>query len=119
MIEAPSTPGRADISGPDASVPGSAALEMLAEDPEFHLDMEFAPGDIQFLHNHTVLHDRTAFVDWPAPERKRHLLRLWLCPQNGRPLPERYAHFGGSATIGDRGGIVCPGTKPHAPLTPA
>ena len=55
-------------------------LDVLAEDSEFHLDMEFAAGESQFLHNHTVFHDRTAFVDWPEPERKRHLLRLWLCP---------------------------------------
>ena len=32
---------------------GLDLLDMLAEDPEFHLDMEFAPGDIQFLNNHT------------------------------------------------------------------
>ena len=94
-------------------------LDALADDPEFHLDMEFAPGDVQFLHNHTVFHDRTAFEDWPEPERRRHLLRLWLCPPNGRPLPERYAARWGSVAIGDRGGIVCPGTRPHAPLTPA
>lgn len=93
-------------------------LDELAEDPDLHLDMEFRPGDIQLLHNHTIFHDRTAFEDWPEPERKRHLLRLWLCPPNGRPLPERYAGRWGSVTIGDRGGIVCPGTKLHAPLTP-
>ena len=92
-------------------------LDALAEDPDLHLDMEFRPGDIQLLHNHTIFHDRTAFEDWPEPERKRHLLRLWLCPPNGRPLPERYAARWGSVTIGDRGGIVCPETKLHAPLT--
>ena len=57
------------------------ALEMfddLANDKELRLDMELRPGDMQFVHNHTTLHDRTAFVDWPEPERKRHLLRLWL-----------------------------------------
>lgn len=37
--------------------------------------MEFRPGDVQLVHNHTVLHDRTSFEDWPEPERKRHLLR--------------------------------------------
>ena len=93
-------------------------LDQLAEDPELHLDMEFRPGDIQLLHNHTIFHDRTAFEDWPEPERKRHLLRLWLCPPNGRPLPDRYAARWGGTTIGDRGGIVCPGTKHHAPLAP-
>ena len=93
-------------------------LDELAEDPDIHLDMEFRPGDLQFLHNHTIFHDRTAFEDWLEPERKRHLLRLWLCPPNGRSLPPHYAARWGSVAIGDRGGIVCPGTKLHAPLTP-
>jgi hypothetical protein len=26
-------------------------------------------------------------TDWPEPERKRHLLRLWLSPRGARPLP--------------------------------
>ena len=42
------------------------------------LDMEFLPGDIQLLKNASVLHGRAAFTDWPEPERKRHLLRLWV-----------------------------------------
>jgi hypothetical protein len=95
------------------------ALEMfdrLAEDPELRLDMEFLPGDMQFVHNHTTLHDRTAFEDWPEPERKRHLLRLWLAAPGARPLPPAYAERYGSVEIGDRGGIICRGTKLHAPL---
>jgi alpha-ketoglutarate-dependent taurine dioxygenase len=40
--------------------------------------MQLAPGDIQWLSNHTILHARTAYEDHRSPERKRHLLRLWL-----------------------------------------
>jgi Taurine catabolism dioxygenase TauD, TfdA family len=52
--------------------------EAIAGDPEFFLDMDFAPGDIQWLSNHTIVHARTAYEDHPEPDRKRHLLRLWL-----------------------------------------
>jgi hypothetical protein len=62
-------------------------LTELAGDPELRLDMSFIPGDIQFLHNHTILHARSAYEDWPEAERKRHLLRLWLSPPGARPLP--------------------------------
>ena len=97
------------------------ALDMLTElagDPELRLDMNFTPGDIQFLHNHTILHARSAYEDWPEAERKRHLLRLWLSPPGARPLPPVFAECYGSLTIGDRGGIICKGTWLHAPLTP-
>lgn len=88
----------------------------LANDAELRLDMAFRPGDMQFLHNHTILHDRTAYEDWAEPERKRHLLRLWLAAPGARPLPPAFAERYGSTTIGDRGGIICPGTRLHAPL---
>ena len=90
----------------------------LAGDSELRLDMNFMPGDIQILHNHTILHARSGYKDWPEIERKRHLLRLWLCPPDARPLPPAFAEVYGELTIGDRGGIICPGTKLHAPLTP-
>ncbi|HEV8030562.1 MAG TPA: TauD/TfdA family dioxygenase [Stellaceae bacterium] len=93
-------------------------LDTLANDSDLRLDMELRPGDMQFLHNHTVLHDRTAFLDWPEPERKRHLLRLWLAAPGARPLPPVFAERYGSTTIGDRGGIICPQTRLHAPLEP-
>jgi hypothetical protein len=95
------------------------ALDMfdaLTNDPSLHMFMEFRPGDVQWVHNHTMLHDRTAFVDWPEPERRRHLLRLWLAAVKARPLPPVFAQRYGSITIGDRGGIIVRGTKLNAPL---
>ena len=88
----------------------------LANDPANYLDIEFKPGDIQLIHNHVILHDRTDYEDWPEPERKRHLLRLWLCPPNGRPLPPVFADRYGGTEIGNRGGIVLPGVSMTTPL---
>lgn len=109
-------PGARRLS--DADIEALDMLAALAAEPELRLDMNFMPGDIQFLHNHTILHARSAYEDWPDPARKRHLLRLWLSPANARPLPPVFAECYGNITIGDRGGIVCEGTKPHAPFAP-
>ena len=91
-------------------------LDELANDPKLNLMMELRPGDIQLVHNHTILHDRTAFEDYPEPERKRHLLRLWLTAAGARPLPEIYSERFGSTKPGDRGGVVVPGVKPTIPF---
>jgi Taurine catabolism dioxygenase TauD, TfdA family len=55
-----------------------ALYETTANDPSLYLDMDFRPGDVQWLRNAFVLHKRTAYEDHAQPERKRHLLRLWL-----------------------------------------
>ncbi len=55
-----------------------ALYEATANDPALYLDMDFQPGDVQWLRNCFVLHKRTAYEDHPEPERRRHLLRLWL-----------------------------------------
>ena len=47
------------------------------------------PGDMQFVYNHNLLHDRTEFIDWPDPDKRRHLLRLWLALPTDQPLPGR------------------------------
>ena len=50
--------------------------------------MEFRRGDIQILNNYTCVHTRTTFEDWPEPERKRVLWRLWLSiPDFRAPTP--------------------------------
>ncbi|MBT6272532.1 MAG: TauD/TfdA family dioxygenase [Chromatiales bacterium] len=52
---------------------------------ELHYAMDFHPGDMQFLNNSVVVHTRTGFEDWPEPERKRTLWRLWLAAPDMRP----------------------------------
>ena len=92
-------------------------LDALAASDEFRLDMDFQPGDIQFLHNHQILHARTSYEDYPEPERKRHLLRLWLSSRNGRQLPPAFAERYGEIEVGKiRGGIRVPGQTLQAPL---
>ena len=54
------------------------------------IEIPFTRGDFFFVMNHTMMHSRTAYEDWPEPERKRHLMRLWI--SNGlRPLPPEIA----------------------------
>jgi hypothetical protein len=102
----------------DEDVAALDAFDTLANDERLTLTMRLTPGDIQFVHNHTLLHDRTGFRDSAAPERKRHLLRLWLACEGARPLPPAFAARYGSLEIGDRGGISVPGAEPRVPLSP-
>jgi hypothetical protein len=53
-------------------------IEAAANDPKNYLDMDFQVGDMQFLKNSNILHSRTEYEDFEEPEKKRHLLRLWL-----------------------------------------
>lgn len=91
-------------------------FDALADDPALHFTMALAPGDMQFVHNHGLLHDRTAFEDYPEPDRRRHLLRLWLALPGARPLPDHFAERYGGITVGDRGGVLVPGVALNTPL---
>ena len=93
-------------------------LDALADDPRLHIEFALEPGDMSFVHNHTIMHDRTAYEEWGDMARRRHLLRLWLAIPGARPLPEVYAQRYGAVTIGDRGGVIVPGVALNAPLEP-
>lgn len=97
-----------------------AALDTMQEvAQDLGFGMALRPGDIQLLHNHTVLHARTDFEDHPEPEKRRHLLRLWLSARSGRPLPGFLAERWGTVSVGAiRGGILVPGATPCVPLAP-
>jgi len=90
--------------------------DSVVNEPEVHLTMDLEPGDMQFVYNHSLLHDRTAFVDHEDPAERRHLLRLWLSLPGDRRLPPIFAQRYGSVSVGDRGGIMLADTKLCVPL---
>jgi alpha-ketoglutarate-dependent taurine dioxygenase len=106
----------------DAPKPDNELLEALdlfdevLNDPAVHLIMQLEPGDMQFVYNHSLLHDRTAFVDHAQTSERRHLLRLWLSLPGDRVLPSVFSQRYGSIAVGDRGGIVVSGRESHVPL---
>jgi alpha-ketoglutarate-dependent taurine dioxygenase len=70
-----------DLAGEPIDDEGQAALAALEEvmaDPALWKEFVFEPGQIQILDNRRCGHKRTAFRDFPEPDRKRHLVRLWL-----------------------------------------
>jgi len=91
-------------------------FDQLANDPELHFSMQLQAGDMQFVYNHSQLHDRTDFTDWPDPDKRRHLLSLWLSLEGDRPLPESFRARYGSIDVGRRGGIVTEHTGLHVSL---
>lgn len=54
------------------------AVQSVFDLPELHVELQFESGQIQYVNNRATGHARTEFVDFPEPERKRHLVRLWL-----------------------------------------
>ncbi len=92
-------------------------FDRLAHSDEFKLEMDFQQGDIQLLHNHQILHARTSYEDFDEPEKKRHLIRLWLSAHEPRTLPLAYEERYGAIVVGEvRGGIRVPGVAPVTPL---
>lgn len=75
------------------------SYDAIANSPEFYLDMDLQPGDVQLLSNHSILHARTGFEDWSEPERRRHLLRLWISLPEQRSLKNRWLTTRSWATL--------------------
>lgn len=72
----------------DAQIEAMALLERLANDPTFHVEMDFRPGDVQLLNNGRILHAREAYEDADDPDERRHLLRLWLAAHDFASLED-------------------------------
>ena len=74
----------------DAQLEALDLFDAILARPDVCFRMHFEPGDVQLINNHVVLHSRTDYVDHDEPERKRHLLRLWLSLPQAPALPESW-----------------------------
>jgi len=54
------------------------AVQAVFSTPELRVELEFEPGQIQFVNNRRTGHARIEFVDGERADQKRHLERLWL-----------------------------------------
>lgn len=70
-----------DAEGSDAL----DAFNAILEEPALRFDFHFQPGQVQIVSNRALGHKRTGFEDWVEPDRKHHLVRLWL-RDRGRPF---------------------------------
>ena len=74
-------PGGYALKGEPVDNEGAAALAAVLEifeDESLSADFDLEPGQMQFVDNRALGHSRTAFEDFPEPEQRRHLVRLWL-----------------------------------------
>ena len=68
-------------------------LEQIMADPRWCFRMQLEQGDMQLVNNYVIVHSRTPFEDFDEPDRKRHLLRLWLAVPDSQPLPADWAEY--------------------------
>lgn len=78
----------------DAHVEAMAILDQVNNEPEFVLNMHFQAGDLQLLNNYVVMHARTDYEDYPEPNRKRDLIRIWIVVDREIDLPEAHRNRG-------------------------
>ena len=64
-----------------------AAMLDIFEEDGLSVDFDLEPGQIQFVDNRALGHSRTEFVDYPEPECRRHLVRLWMRDHGRRAYP--------------------------------
>jgi alpha-ketoglutarate-dependent taurine dioxygenase len=86
------------------------ALELfdeIAMAPENRLAFNLERGDVLVINNYTVLHARTRFTEHPDPQRRRHLLRLWLDADGFRKVPAEVRLFPSANGVPPQQGRSC------------
>ncbi len=66
---------------------GAEALDALydiMDDPKMKFTFQLEAGQIQYLHNWRCAHERTSYEDYDAPDKRRHLVRIFLRNEGAR-----------------------------------
>jgi hypothetical protein len=61
-----------------AQVRALDVLDGLLGQRDLRVEFNLEPGQMFFINNRWIFHNRTGFEDHPEPERRRHYVRLWL-----------------------------------------
>ena len=62
------------------------AFEEISHRDEVMIEFTLEPGEAAFYNNLFVMHARAAFRDDKVNDIRRHLLRLWIYAESGRPV---------------------------------
>lgn len=89
-------------------------FDSIANEEGMAVSFQMEPGDLQLANNYCVLHARTDFEDYEDPEKRRHLLRLWLATPNSRDLPRSFEKRYGACKGGAVRGGIPPSARPAA-----
>lgn len=79
-----------DIPLTEEDIAALNTFDAVATAPENRLAFFLERGDMLVVNNYTVMHARTSFKNYPEPERKRHLVRLWMDRPGFRDVPGEY-----------------------------
>jgi len=82
-------------------------FDRIAREPSNRIAFKLDAGDMVVINNYVVMHARKAFEDYPEPERKRRLLRIWLDAKNLRAVPAEFNQMGAQNGIPYQAGRSC------------
>lgn len=80
----------------DEEIEAMNAFDRVATAPENRLAFFLERGEMLVMNNYTVMHARTSFTNFLQPQRKRHLVRLWLDAPGFRDVPDTFNLHEGS-----------------------
>ena len=60
------------------------ALFEVLEDPDLSVKFSLEPGQTQFLNNWQCAHRRSEYIEYKAPDKRRHLVRIFLRDEGAR-----------------------------------